>query len=669
MHFLTCDRCARQTPDGNFCTHCGLVLQSHEEPEVADRSWQPRAEEFGVRVRGDQFGRLFPTGLEIDASQLGLQFEGGRLVHVLRPGDQQTAGLLSKLRQWLSGRTCSFVLIRSGDFRLLVEGELRSGDGDRLQFSCPLAVRLSDHAVFFQQFMQNSSVILERDLVKVLAATVRRQLAATVAGCSSTELKRPDPELLQRLADEIEAAVAADVQRLGLQVAWVSPPEISSEDYERFDEERSRLLHDLRDRRLRQSYQERLDEIEIRRFRGAQLLSDAKLKHQIAEAEQQDEYGQLIQQLQHKAQLKGLNLREQMEQAVDAYKARRRDVQWQQQDSVGLREHMLAALNVERSRELARVRYELRSESLKQQHELDELSAERERQVLERDLVAELKRAELSRSAELSGRVAEARTQAEIEQIVEGSALKITEARDKAKIERLKNLSRLQQEHLTGLLDLKERRQTQKQQDAKFHWELAESGKDSEHRRQQESLDKQQQRRAAELEALKTAPELLQLMSLAELAAQSPLMAGTFADAMRLQMSKGLTVEQLQVLAAERSPAVATMLTERFGLEQRRASESAANSQRDLQIEGLERIINELRRNQELSEQRAKEFEDRLERVGLHGQQMLRDVMVALRSGPAASGAEASSGPREPVTEQLMRMLLDEVRELRAKSR
>ncbi|MFN5741478.1 MAG: hypothetical protein ACK5A1_07845, partial [Planctomyces sp.] len=274
-----------------------------------------------------------------------------------------------------------------------------------------------------------------------------------------------------------------------------------------------------------------------------------------------------------------------------------------------------------------------------------------------------------SRSAELSGRVAEARTQAEIEQIVEGSALKITEARDKAKIERLKNLSRLQQEHLTGLLDLKERRQTQKQQDAKFHWELAESGKDSEHRRQQESLDKQQQRRAAELEALKTAPELLQLMSLAELAAQSPLMAGTFADAMRLQMSKGLTVEQLQVLAAERSPAVATMLTERFGLEQRRASESAANSQRDLQIEGLERIINELRRNHELSEQRAKEFEDRLERVGLHGQQMLRDVMVALRSGPAASGAEASSGPREPVTEQLMRMLLDEVRELRAKSR
>ncbi|MFN9039094.1 MAG: hypothetical protein ACK5YO_22540, partial [Planctomyces sp.] len=126
-------------------------------------------------------------------------------------------------------------------------------------------------------------------------------------------------------------------------------------DYERFDEERSRLLHDLRDRRLQQSYQERLDEIEIRRFRGAQLLSDAKLKHQIAEAEQQDEYGQLIQQLQHKAQLKGLNLREQMEQAVDAYKARRRDVQWQQQDSVGLREHMLAALNVERSRELARV--------------------------------------------------------------------------------------------------------------------------------------------------------------------------------------------------------------------------------------------------------------------------------------------------------------------------
>ena len=96
MQFVTCDRCDRQTPEGNFCTHCGLTLQSSEEPEVVDRSWRPRAEEFGVRIRGDQFGRLFPSGLAIDASQLGLQFEGGRLVQTLSPGDGRSEGMRSK---------------------------------------------------------------------------------------------------------------------------------------------------------------------------------------------------------------------------------------------------------------------------------------------------------------------------------------------------------------------------------------------------------------------------------------------------------------------------------------------------------------------------------------------------------------------------------------------
>jgi hypothetical protein len=61
---------------------------------------------------------------------------------------------------------------------------------------------------------------------------------------------------------------------------------------------------------------------------------------------------------------------------------------------------------------------------------------------------------------------------------------------------------------------------------------------------------------------------------------------------------------------------------------------------------------------------------DRLERVGIHGQQMLRDVLTAITTAHQPPRPENhNSTARETDSEKVIRLLLEELRELRKQQR
>ena len=121
-----------------------------------------------------------------------------------------------------------------------------------------------------------------------------------------------------------------------------------------------------------------------------------------------------------------------------------------------------------------------------------------------------------------------------------------------------------------------------------------------------------------------------------------------------MAMAKGLTGEQLEQVMASQSPDVAKALQEKY-----RTQAAVAQSTSQQQLESLERIITELKAARDISGQQMTEFMTRLERTGLHGQEMLRDVGVAAGSRGDQSG--------QPAPTDQLKALLDKMEELKKK--
>ena len=616
---FTCVHCGMDTAPGKRCSHCQYALVYEQSLQFQGQSWVPGPLDYAVRLKSGQLVSGLSSEVSVDESQLGLLLDNGRLQQLLDPGAQKIASPLRRLKDWLTGQSRSVVLVQRYQ-RLSVLGQVRSQDGDLLQFRIELSLQLQNAEEFYVQLMRQSDAVSTLDLLRLVGPSVRRAILSVVTGCGSGELRRPDPELLQRLADETCTAASSAAVRAGLSVAWVSLPEFSSEDFDRFSDERARLRHDLRDRNLQLSYEEELNRIESRRFRAARMLEDEKLKDQLAAAERTDEYEKLKGELRQRAELRDLNLREHMEQAVDAWQARRRVRREQEQDAVSLRAFMVAQLELERGRELAALEFNLQKLQLEQRTDLDAIERAAKLQAAEENLRAELRRMEMSRAFDMNGRVMAAQTEAEVTRIQAAG---------------LRELQAIQKSQLEMLLDIRGKKQKQRQEAA-----------DAEHRRKMEEHD-----------AFAKSPEIVQLLRLGELAAQHPHLASAFADALRLAQSKGLTVEQLQILAAERSPAVAEMLRAKAANEQQQGLDQTRQ-----QVAAVERVIDELKQQRQLSDQQQRDILDRMERTGLNAQQMLRDLGVA--AAGAGSAAQAGQGRSHELT-ALLERLQDQMSQLR----
>ncbi len=681
-----CDRCENPSlPNAKFCTRCGFPLTFEKSPSISGSEWTANANHFAVRIRPENLKGWFSKGVNVDESQTGLLFESGRFEHELNPGRQKLESLPDRIRRFVTGDTASAVLIRRGLFTLNILGAAQTPEGDAVSFDCELGLTVGDRNTFYINLMQGNDQVTSGDLMQRFASITRQAIFSVIARCGGAELLNVHPELQQRLVDAVTDAISPVAARWGMAVGYVSPPAFSNKQLAQFQQERAQMVRELRTEKLKQQFSEDKDKIEIRRFQAARVLADAKIKDAIESAERSGEFNKVKAELQHSQTMHGMQLTETMDAAVDSFSARKRERTEKNEDHTNLRAHLLAAADIQRQQELANLKFEFRRTLLIQQHELDDVTRTQQLKVADEELRAELERAEKSqigqidrdrrqRQAQRDDRLADAEVGAKTTQIV-GDAQRdksskdfdeshhrrivghdqiLVEIRTTAEIEadRIERLSQVQAGHLDRLQDVQKKELENKASAERATHGLAEESKDREHKRKME-----------EMQSLKDSPEMMQLLKMAELAVQSPVMSQAFGDVMKMMMAKGMTGEQLEQVMASQSPDVARALQEKYRTQAEVAKAQAAAGNdferrlNQIEKDGYERVISELKSGQNLGNQQVSDMLDRLERSGTKGQELLRDIGVA-------SGSRAEGGNNNSIDPRLMERLLERLMDL-----
>ena len=629
-----CDQCGSSLlPDAKFCSDCGFSAVTSEGSSLVENEWRPGEQDFAERLRPQQLSAWLTRGLNVDESQTGLLFESGRFQHELTAGRQKLESLPERIKRLVTGNTATAVLIRRGYFPLTVMGRALTSQGDQVVYDCELGLQIGDRNQFYVNLMQDRDRVVAADLLQRLAEPVRQAVLSVIAKCKGQELLNLHPELRERLDQAVQTAVLPIAERWGLQAAWISTPVFSNEDLVELQQQRGQMHRELRSERLQQDYRQKRAEIEARNFAVERTLAEAEMKRKIEEAERTLEFDQLQSELQHRRDVHGLQLQEQLEQTLHDFQTRKRKRTEDADDQVNLRQHLLATARLQRDQELARLRYQLRKQDMEQQLDLEQLERDHRLRRLEEELQADLKLAELQQQSILrrdaqrqqavrESLILDAETDAKVTQI-QGEAV-VTEdgrrfdedarqeaAQHQQKVQEITDLEKLQREHLRGLQELelqKSREQTAIDQDA---------------------ADREHKRRMEEQQLLSDGPEMMQLLKMAELAVQSPAMTDAFGEVMKMAMAKGMTAEQLEQVMASQSKDVAQALQEKY-----RAQAAAAAAAQQTERDMFERLLVEVKSAQQVSNEQLQDFIARFERMGVRTHEVLGEV------GKAAGGRQ-----------------------------
>jgi len=653
MNANLCPQCGSTLlADAKGCTKCGFRMLSDAAGGFSGSDWKPSEQQFAVRATAKDLNSWLISGINVDESQVGLLFQNGKFQHEMQPGRHVLETLPERIQNWVTGDSAAAVLIRKGMFPLSLMGEMRTSSGEDVTFHFDFALNVRDRNLFYVNLMHSHNVVTAADLLRVIGPTARQAVVGETSQFESGSLLNSPPQLQQHLVNAVERAISPMIAKWGLSIAYISPLSISSESISAYQTERARLFRDLRDTRLHDEFQSEKDKLEIRRFQESRLKADMKVQANIEEEEREAEKNQTLDQIKHRQDLHKLNLEESRAAAEYEIDSLGRNRKHDREDIEEERSHRLARLNVEREADLLDLTFSLRKKMVEQDQSIDH--AKRLHQIAEAEALrdAKLRNLEVTQNAKIanwqfkkkalrSEQLSDSQNQATIEGIQRGTARtedgkdfdetrRQGDATHQAEAQRLRDLQEIQRNNLSGLLDVEAKRAGLEQDVKQRDHQLSEDAKKNE--------------RAYDLERLKTLgslPEFTQLTEMAKLAADNPAMAPMFGEAMKMAMAKGMTPEQLEMLAAQQSPAVAKALEEKYKAEKSGQQEIAQN-----QKESYERIIAEIKSANTISQDQVKDILDRVERMGTSGQELLRDVGV--------SREQAASGNLPPDVLQLL---------------
>jgi len=636
MRSKSCPSCALSvSPEAKFCSHCAFQIEPDPGNGVVRSQWRPHEQLFAARIEPSQLRAWFSSGIHVDESQTGLLFFNGKFEHELSPGKTVLQTLPQRIARWVTGNQMTAVLIRKGMFQLQMSGEMKTTSGEDLSVHFELAVSIQDRNAFYVNLMQSKETVTSVDLLNRVGPSARQTIFSLASTCDQNELLSPPPELQQKILDQAANVIEPAFARWGIGVDYVSPITFTSESISQYQAKRAKVNHELREAKLWQDYQHEKDKLEAESYRQRRLLKDAKSQQEIEDSERESEQRQTLRDVEARDEQHRMNV----DESLEASRHEIKQLQHERDDQNSLRRHELAKIEVDRRVELTELEFRVRSQALKQDQSIDhdrrqhairerEIEHDAQLQELEKTASAKILRWQAKRKAIREDSLEDAKARVEVETIRKdsdrGHRAKDHDESERQKgneqarkLDTLKELRGVQLDSKDKSLDLKRKRQSIEQEE-----------KESEHRRQEEVKANQARADLDRLNAMQGLPEIVQLGEMARQAADNPAMAPFFGQAMKMAMAKGMTPEQLEMLAAEQSPTVAEALKEKY-----RAEASAQEKAREIENEGYERLLSEIKSANTMSQDQVKDILDRIERMGINGQQMLRDVGAAPQQG------------------------------------
>ena len=561
--------------------------------------WTRQSGEFARRIEAKDLRGILSRNLDVDEGTRGLLFQYGAYHGDLSPGRHTIESVTQRIKSLIFTSPISALIVDDGQNRLRLEANrLLTSDDQEVSAAAIVVVELADPLKLFVNMVRGEQVLTIDKVCGFFQPGIGQALSHLVRSATIRDLAHPY-ELGERLEDDIRTRMADSFSSAGLRFVRLDFVKFGAAGHDELSRSRGRLS--LREAQAeleaRQRELERRIEAEATLDRMAKIESEAELREFISRGEFEAKTSDLARELQ-------------WQKIFDDFIRVKEDLEAQ-------RELVRRTRRQQNELELAALKYEFDLKILRNQQSLERTTEEFEREKALRRFDDELKHRGILFRATLDERVATAHTESELADIERERNRRDSEARlarQKARAEFALELTRRSQQmdQESRQFDLQLR---QSEQQAGFA--RAEAEKDGAHRRKLDELVAMDRVRVETLVAVSDGPQSAHLSEL-----------------LKLEAYKGLTPEQILMVKAAESPAVAAALAEKF------RSEASGNTASQATERALyERLLQEARDSRSEIKEFATGTIGEIRQATGSALQSQRDVAVA-----AVSNSEV--GPR-----------------------
>lgn len=577
-----------------YCVGCGERLPPDGPQITGGNRWQRNPGEFAVRIESRDLNAVLDKGLAVDEGTQGMLFQDGRFVGQLGPGKHTMESVADRLKNLVRTAPFHAVLVDIGDVALHFSSDtLLSRDGQNVAFELTLAIQMADPNDFYVNFMKGQKLILDGHLRARLEPLLAGSISAIVRRTDAADLTVLQADLKQQFEQSIFESIKEILSSLGLHLSRIERLAFTNELLDVTHQEQAERSRELQQIRQRQEFEAQKLQLDTRWNRFIADMASDETRHTMDSIKSDAELEQFRTEIDQK--LKEFHAGVDLENRISELG---RTLRWEgkwldyrdwKEDRELHREHMVAKLQFERDAELATLEHRGKLRDLQYSHQLSDIERSHAQQVADEEFERDQKRqraefdAELERQArlraeqnntfrdDLDNQLAGAETEATIRTIKHGGDKQ--EALDGIEIYRkYKDAKRENRAELQKLKLEKKAADLQREQEEK----------DAEHRRIEQAKDGDSRRHLDELKQFSE-------MSCEALIAAAPAdRAAMLLELRKTESFQKLSEEQILAMAAEKSPAVAEALGQKF-----RAAAQADAGMRQRESELYDRMLDE----------------------------------------------------------------------------
>ena len=375
-------------------------------PQIATNEWKPRTDEVAVRLYDKH---LTGSSFIVPPTQTGTLVVDGK-IQGRTVGKQDLKSFWAKFIPLLTKKTnTQLYLARNGLLNCeAIVPEAKSQDGHNFSVACGYQVEIDNFDEFFGHFFQASDVATTNAIELVLRPTIAAAINEFIRGATSGELVPASNEVLNRLADEIDARLRPIAKKYGIAVTHVMPPSYSSQSFEDLLDKKKKRRAELEDYQESHEYDRRKHQIDQEAYEIERQIRELNLDNDIDDADFAARLEARKNEIKSKQIVQRLQVQEGIDRAVQQFKDNRRAAKEKQEDeetrrkqlledATVLRNHLLEKTALAKTMELEDLRHEyhlkllqhqgvLTIEQLKQRQESYDRLSKLERQMLEDSL-------------------------------------------------------------------------------------------------------------------------------------------------------------------------------------------------------------------------------------------------------------------------------------------